>query len=160
MDVERHLSDLMTEFKTGTLVTRTPDGQTHARPMTVAGLSTAPFIYLATRLSPHRVAAVEARPDVVLVFQTNLQFLNLDGTARVSRDPALIEKLWSESWAAWFPSGKRDPDLCLLEIDPRGGTYWEYGAAAAERYVIDGMKVVFERRSAQPDVDKPPAPRA
>ncbi|MDX2201324.1 MAG: pyridoxamine 5'-phosphate oxidase family protein [Hyphomicrobiaceae bacterium] len=153
MDPEKHLSDLLNEFKTGMLITR-HGGRLHARPMTLAGLSTGPEIYLATNIESPKVQEIEANPEVLLTLQSNSQFASLDGTARISRDRAMIDKLWSDAWRMWFPGGKDDPQLCLLEIEPRGGEYWDNSGANGIRYAIEGMKAVFQGRTPQTDQDQ------
>lgn len=150
MDSEKHLSDLLSEFNTGMLVTSGPDGQ-HARPMAVAGLSTGPELYLATSIATPKVAEIEANPNVLMTFQANQQFISLMGRAHVNRDRAIIDKLWSDSWRIWFPRGKDDPELCLLEIAPTGGEYWDNSGTNGIRYVIEGMKALFQGRKPETD---------
>ena len=48
---------------------------------------------------------------------------SLSGRARLSSDPKLIEKFWSPWAAAWFPQGKDDPDVVLLEIEVYQGEH-------------------------------------
>jgi general stress protein 26 len=105
MEAEKHLSDLLNEFKTGMLITRGQAGL-HARPMTIAGLSSAPEIYLVSSIDTPKVQEIEANPKVLLTFQANQQFVSLEGQARISRDRAVIDKLWSETWRVWFPEGR------------------------------------------------------
>ncbi len=153
MDTEKHLSDLLNEFKTGMLVTRS--GNTiHARPMAVAGLSTAPTIYLATAIGSPKVHEIETDPKVMLTFQAHQQFVSLEGRARVNRDRQLIDKLWSDTWQVWFPGGKDDPQLCLLEIEPSGGEYWDNSGTKGVRYMIEGMKALFEGRTPETDASQ------
>lgn len=153
MDTEKHLSDLLNEFKTGMLITR-DGGSLHARPMAVAGLSTGPDLYLATSIATPKVQEIEANPQVLLTFQGNSQFVSLEGEARITRDRTLIDKLWSESWKVWFPGGKEDPELCLLEIVPSGGEYWDNSGSKGVRYAIEGMKALFTGQKPQTDADQ------
>ena len=153
MDTEKHFSDLLTEFKTGMLVTRTGESM-HARPMTVAGLSNDGHVYLASSIASPKVAEIEAQPHVILTFQANLQFVTLEGLATVTRDRALIDKLWSDTWKVWFPGGKEDPELCLLEIHPGGGEYWDNSGAKGLRYMIEGLKAVFQERKPETDASQ------
>ena len=142
MDTEKHFSDLLAEFKTGMLISRAGE-HLHARPMAIAGLSSGGAAYLATSIDSPKIQEIEASPNVILTFQGTTQFVTLEGRARVNRDRALIEKLWSDTWKVWFPGGKNDPEICLLEIDPVGGEYWDNSGANGVRYVVEGLRAIF-----------------
>lgn len=51
--------------------------------------------------------------------------MSISGMARVSRDPARVEQLWSPAAKAWFPEGPADPDLMLLEVDIQHAEFWD-----------------------------------
>jgi general stress protein 26 len=153
MDTEKHFSDLLSEFKNGMLVTRTGEVM-HARPMHVAGLSNDGCVYLATSIASPKVDEITAQPNVLLTFQANSQFVMLSGKATVTRDRAMIEKLWSDTWKVWFPGGKDDPELCLLEIHPGEGEYWDNSGAKGVRYMIEGLKAIFQERKPETDASQ------
>ena len=50
---------------------------------------------------------------------------SLTGTARVNRDRDMIDALWSDAAKAFFPKGKDDPNLVLLEVTLRSAEYWD-----------------------------------
>jgi len=37
----------------------------------------------------------------------------------------MIEELWSDAMKAFFPKGKNDPNLTLLEVDVHSVEYWD-----------------------------------
>jgi len=49
----------------------------------------------------------------------------MTGTARVNRDREMIEELWNDAMKAFFPKGKNDPNLTLLEVDVHSVEYWD-----------------------------------
>jgi general stress protein 26 len=51
--------------------------------------------------------------------------VSLSGETSLCLDKELIERLWSPFAAAWFPEGKDDPNLALLEIKIHKGEYWD-----------------------------------
>jgi general stress protein 26 len=52
-------------------------------------------------------------------------YVSFSGDARVVRDRALIDRFWSDALKAFFPRGKDDPDLALIEVAPRTAEYWD-----------------------------------
>lgn len=52
-------------------------------------------------------------------------YVSIAGMARVSRDPARVEQLWSPAAKVWFPEGPADSDLMLLEVQIEQAEYWD-----------------------------------
>ena len=46
------------------------------------------------------------------------------GRLRVNRDAAKIEELWNPVVAAWYPGGKDDPEMTLLELQLVDAAIW------------------------------------
>jgi general stress protein 26 len=65
-------------------------------------------------------------------------FACLSGTVTVNNDPAMIEKLWSKHVEAWFPGGKRDPNLALLRFDINEAELWE-----SDMSLTGKLKMIF-----------------
>ena len=40
----------------------------------------------------------------------------------------------------WFPEGKDDPDLCLIEFHPSEGEYWDERGALGAKFIVDAAK--------------------
>ena len=139
-----HLYDLVKDFDTVMLVTKDAGGKLRARPMSVAELRPDADAYFATSADSPKIDEIEADPEAMITFQSGSQFAAISGTARVMRDRALIDRLWSESWRAWFPGGKDDPALCLLKIEAREGEYWDNSGLKGVRYLFDGVKAIFQ----------------
>lgn len=53
----------------------------------------------------------------------NLQAV-ITGAAALSRDDAAIDRYWGPMVAAWFPSGKDDPNLTLIRLDAERAELW------------------------------------
>ena len=69
-------------------------------------------------------------------------FACLAGTARVDNDLAMIDKLWNNQVAAWFPGGKQDADLALLRFDIEDAELWETDMSLAGRVkMLFGAKI-------------------
>jgi general stress protein 26 len=51
-------------------------------------------------------------------------FALVQGSLRVDRDRAVIDRLWNRFVAAWYEGGKDDPKLQLLRLDPEHAQVW------------------------------------
>jgi general stress protein 26 len=160
------LYQLIGGFKTAMLVTRARQEAMHARPLAVADVPEDGEILFATSSRSPKVAEIAADPRVLVTFQGGAQCVCVSGAARVTRDRALIERLWSESWRLWYPAGIDDPDLCLLAVTPTEGEYWDDSGSHGLKSLLHGAKAYLsgERLStdaahahAHVDFEAPPA---
>jgi general stress protein 26 len=140
-DKRERLTELISGFTTAMLVTRTPDGGMRARPLSIAEKRDVGEMYFSTAIDSPKVHELESDPHVNVVMQDGRRFVSVSGVARVLRDRALIDALWSESWKVWFPRGKDDPALCLLVVEPAEASYWDMTG-------VDGIRYVFEMAKA------------
>jgi general stress protein 26 len=151
MDEGKHLHELLEDFDTAMLVTRTHDGHLHARPMAVAELRADADVYFVTRVDSPKVAEIYADADVLVTFQSARQYAALYGRVNVVQDRAVIDRLWKETWAAWFPRGKSDPSIALLRFDAQRGEFWDNSGLQGLRYVFEATKAYA--RGERPKVD-------
>nr|WP_306433031.1 pyridoxamine 5'-phosphate oxidase family protein [Paenibacillus sp. J31TS4] len=79
-------------------------------------------LYMATDRKSHKVDELEANPHVSLVAGYDGTWtspvLELEGTARVSDDPSLKQRFWSDELFRKYFEGPDDPDYVLLEVKP------------------------------------------
>lgn len=146
-----HLHELIKDFQTGMLTTRSGDGGVHIRPMRVAKLESDQELLFATGLATPKVAEIEKINQVAVVFQSSSEFAVLYGTAHVLKDRALIDELWSEAWRIWFPGGKDDPNLCLLAVTPVSAEYWDSSGTEGLKYLYEGLKAIWQKRTPNSD---------
>jgi general stress protein 26/hemerythrin-like domain-containing protein len=139
-DPRGRLLELLGEFRTAMLVTRTADGVLRARPLSLAREHGDGGLYFATSLESPKVAELEASPEVVVTLQGSNSYLSISGTARVTRDRALVRRLWSEPWRVWFPDGEDDPTLCLVEVMPKEAEYWDQRGVKGIKYLLGMVK--------------------
>ena len=143
-NTHEHLYDLVKDFDTAMLVTKDAGGKMHARPMSVAELRPDADAYFATSLDSPKIDEIQANPEAMISFQSGLQFAVISGKAFVVRDRAVIDRLWSEAWRAWFPGGKEDPSLCLVKLEAREGEYWDNSGLKGMRYLFEGVKAILQ----------------
>lgn len=66
----------------------------------------------------NRVNVSYASPDVNT-------YISVSGRAKISKDRAKMEELWSPILKAWFPEGLDDPSIALLKINVEQAEYWD-----------------------------------
>lgn len=139
-DKREHLIAVLKDFHTAMLFTRTAQGNLRGRPMALAEVQDDGGVYLCTSLGSEKQKELEADPHVALSVQGKTKFASISGRATISRDRALIHKLWQESWKVWFPEGKDDPSLCLIAFDASEGEYWDSSGVRGVQFVIKAAK--------------------
>lgn len=145
---QRHLNDLLKSFSTAMMITRSGDRSIHGRPMHIAEISKDGELYFATSLDSGKLRDIENDPDVTLIFQGDSVFISLQGTAHLSTDPDLIDRLWSESWRVWFPEGKDDASLVILRIEPQDAEYWDNSGSEGISYAMTALKAYIKGEQA------------
>jgi general stress protein 26 len=150
-DTQNHLHDIIKNFRTAMLTTRTADGGVHIRPMAVAQVDRDAELFFATGLTTPKVDEIAKNNQVAVTFQSGSEFAAIYGTARVSKDRALIDELWSEAWKVWFPQGKDDPNLCLLCVTPSNAEYWDSSGLEGLKYLYEGLKAILQKRTPEHD---------
>ena len=139
-DNRKHLYELVRDFHTAMLVTRGKDGELRGRPLSVAREDDEGRLFFAIRVESLHVTELAADEHVALLFQDEQRHVSLSGTARLRRDRALIDELWTERWRLWFPHGPEDPNLAIVEVGPTSGEYWDRTGLAGMRYLFAAMK--------------------
>ncbi|MBA3563206.1 MAG: pyridoxamine 5'-phosphate oxidase family protein [Gammaproteobacteria bacterium] len=151
----RTLDELIAEFDTAMLVTRAPDGALRSRPMAIAGKHSGAVLHFATRFDAPKVAELEDEPDVNVTMQAADKYLSLSGRARIIEDRNLLDELWSPAWKLWFPEGKDDPDLALIELEPETGEYWDRSGRRGARFLLEAGKAILQ--GSTPEYEDPEA---
>ena len=145
-----HLREVVSDFETAMLVTRTPVGEVRARPLALAASETGAdmledgVLYFPTSLASPKIEEIAADRRVAVTMQDKRRFVSISGTARILTDRALVDRLWSEAWKVWFPDGKEDPELCLLEVTPTAAEYWDQTGGKGLRYLFEAAKAYVQ----------------
>jgi general stress protein 26 len=131
-----HLKKVISGFDTAMLVTQTPGGGLRSRPLSISEHHEETTLYFSTAIDSPKVQELQQNPQVNVSMQDKRHFVSITGTARVTQDRALIDRLWSEGWKVWFPKGKDDPSLSILMVEPSEAAYWDFSG-------LDGLRYVF-----------------
>ena len=112
----------------------------HTRPMT-AQLEEEGHgpIWFFTSVDNALVRAIDAPRRAVAAFaaKNHSLFASIRGSRQVDTDRAVVERLWNPFVAAWY-TGKDDPKLALLRLDPDQGEVW-----LNENNLLAGVKMLM-----------------
>lgn len=98
-----------------------------ARPMAVQKTDDEGNLWFLSASDSKHDAEIAADPYVQLLFQGSSysDFLNIYGTALITRDNAMIKELWNPMFKTWFTEGEDDPRITVIRISPLEGYYWD-----------------------------------
>lgn len=84
-------------------------------------------VWFFTEADSPKIDEIRRHPKVNLAYASKDKntYVSLAGDARVSRDQAKIDELWNDAMKAFFPKGRNDPNLALLEVVVRTAEYWD-----------------------------------
>ena len=124
----RQIADLLEKIDTAMLTTVGPDGFLVSRPLSTRASSfDGKRVWFFTEADSPKVAEIARHPKVNLAYASSDRntYVSLAGTAEVNRDRRRIGRLWTDAMKAFFPNGKDDPNLVLLEVQVRSIEYWD-----------------------------------
>jgi general stress protein 26 len=122
------LAKLMKKIDVAMLVTVGQGGYLVSRPLST---QTAQFdgerIWFMTEADSPKVAEIRRNGKVNVAYASKdvSTYISAAGDAVVRRDQALIDAFWNDAMKAFFPKGKNDPNLTLIEVAVRTIEYWD-----------------------------------
>jgi len=151
---ETKLRELLEDFETAMLVTRTADGELRSRPMQLASADADGTLWFMTQRDSGKLGEIAADNHVNVALQEDRRYVSISGTAHPHEDRAKVAELWNEAWKIWFPGGKDDPNLLLLKVQGRSGEYWDNSGSSGIKYLIEAGRAYLS--GTEPDVDGDP----
>jgi general stress protein 26 len=121
--------NLIKDVRIGMLITQSGDRKESlsARPMSLVQDAYDGTLYFFASKSTSKLTELnEEKEEVCITFSDPTQqvYVSLSGHSKMTKDPDLISKYWSEGVSAWFPKGKNDPDVAIYEIKIYKGEHW------------------------------------
>ena len=129
-----------------------------------------------TSRSSGKVAELARDPRINLAYASKDRnvFLSVAGRAATNDDPSVKDALWNDALKAFFPKGKDDPDLTVLEVRIASIEAWEgpsswLGKAVGfliarvtgdESALGEQTRVVLDPAPKRAPAKKAPAPKA
>jgi general stress protein 26 len=132
--------DLIKEIKIGMLVTHDDlESKLRARPMSLVQNEYDNTLFFFSDREDAKAYEIKLDRDVCLTFgdPDSQTYVSLSGKANIIEDQKLIDRYWNKNVATWFPKGKDDPNLALLEIKIESGEHWK----ADENKLIQLFKI-------------------
>lgn len=151
MDTHQKLIDLLHDFDTAMLVTRSDDGSLAARPMAIAQVEDDGHVWFVTDRNSGKIADLRLDSDVAVVMQSRNKFVSLSGIAHAVDNSVKLDELWNEAWKVWFPEGKDSNSLVLLRIEPGRGEYWDNAGLTGVKYLLKSGKAYLQGERPQTD---------
>jgi general stress protein 26 len=98
-----------------------------ARPMTGITRPEQNLIWFFTDNHSHKDDEVARDPRACLCYADikSQTFVSLSGQITRVHDQEMINSLWTEGAAVYFPEGPVDPGIVLLKFVPEAGEYWD-----------------------------------
>lgn len=85
------------------------------------------IIWFFTEADTAKVSELKRNSKVNVAYSSHKKnsYVSFAGDARLNRDRELIHTFWNDALKAFFPKGKDDPNLALIEFMPRTAQYWD-----------------------------------
>ncbi len=126
-DEREKVFELIKDIKLTMMVTQDAEGNLFARPMAAQERDENDQLWFFTAADSPKVREIQVNSKVLLSYAESdgSTFVSISGEASIVRDQAKIDELWSDMLKAWFPKGKTDPNICLIEVNPISAEYWD-----------------------------------
>lgn len=123
----RKLAELLDGIDVAMLTTHAPDGSMVSRPLQALKFDANGELVFFTSIDSAKVDQLTENPDVNLAFADpqHQRYVSVRGNARMDREAATVDELWSLPQKIFFPQGKDDPHLLVLRVQVRDAAYWE-----------------------------------
>lgn len=139
-EAEQKLHDIVESSRNVLLLTHGEGHKIVGRPMSLVRIDDDETIYLVATIESKKVSEILRDARVTIAVQNREGVAMIDGEASVAGDQMLIDELWTDSWKAWFPRGKTDPDIAIIVVRPLEGTYWDKDLGAGLSYAYRYLK--------------------
>lgn len=131
--------ELLSEFRSGMLVTHGDDGYPHARPMVLAQVDDDCSIRFITSLDSKKVEEVRRSDRVGLTLQSKGAFVSVSGRARLETNVEAKRAAWDPFAGLWFQEPD-DPDAALLILEPELLEYWDERGVNAVGFAFEAIR--------------------
>lgn len=124
----QHIAKLLEKIDIAMMTTIGPDGFLVSRPLsTQQARFDGKRVWFFSEADSPKMGEIRRNPKVNLAYASKDRntYLSVAGTAKVNDDRRRINALWSDAMKAFFPEGKDDPNLVLLEVEVRTVEYWD-----------------------------------
>lgn len=145
------LGELIHEIDMTMMTTAMPDGSLRSRPMSTQKTEFNGSLWFFTGIDSAKIHEIEDDKHVNLSYSdpNSQTYISVSGRAKISQDKARIHELWSPELKAWFPDGKDDPQIALIEVVVDNAEYWD-APSNAMIHLVGMVKSVTTGQSYEP----------
>lgn len=149
------LIDLVKDIDFTMMTTIDDDGSLRSRPMSTQKISEDGVIWFFTGYESGKSQEIVHDSHVNLSYSkpSDNVYVSISGKAKLSKDRAKIEELWSPELKAWFKGGKDDPNIGLIKVDIEKAEYWD-SPNSAVTHLIGFVKSTLSGESYDPGENK------
>ena len=119
------VAELVRDVKIAMLTTVAPDGRLMSHPMATQDVDFDGTVRFISERASHKVAQIEANPQVNVAYSGTGTWVSLSGTARIVSDPDLLARYWDTFTDAWLEGGPENPNNIVIEVDGSSAEYWD-----------------------------------
>lgn len=135
-DAVKKIKEMVKQAENCFFCSAIPTGESNGdRPMNVRQVDDSGNLWFLSASDSRKNQELEIDSSVKLYFQgsKHSDFMQLNGTATISRDKEKIKELWSPLVKTWFTEGMDDPRITVIKVTPTEGYYWDtkHGTAVA-----------------------------
>jgi general stress protein 26 len=144
----RQLKTLLKGITVGMFTTSTLAGDTHSRPMLIQDVDGNGWLWFLTDRSSRKACELSRNPEVTVAFQSRRgdRYVSVQGTAVVVQDDHKVREIWNPTYRAWFPKGRRDPEIVLVALRVARVDYWVVPRSRLARAAGAALALVTRRR--------------
>lgn len=126
-EAHRKVFDLIKDIRVAQMVTVSPGGKLHSRPMVARLERFDGELWFFTSAASGKIGDIEETGEVLLTYSdpARQNYVSVEGEGEVIHDSGKATELWSEPMRVWFPKGPTDPDIALVRVKVREATYWD-----------------------------------
>lgn len=142
---ERKESILNLIERTGTIYLGTVcDGEPRIKVVTKNILDGMKAFWFVTLTHRQRTIDIQKDGRTCLYFADNEKYvtLRLDGTAAITRDPEILQKMWNDGMLGFFKQGVTDPEYSAIEFRTMGGNFYQWPYIG--NFTLDGEEIVWK----------------
>ena len=149
----RKLRKFIKNTRIAMFTTVATDGRLRSRPMANLKGGFDGDLWFVTRSTAPKAEEIKDNQHVNISYSDpdDERFVSFSGLACLVREPARLEELWSRRLRAWFPAGKKDPELALIRVRIDRAEVWD--SKTSTMVHLEGLGAVLAKRRA-PRVDE------
>jgi general stress protein 26 len=122
----QRVRELLKGMTVGMLTTQTAAGDTQSRPMLVQDVDEQGWLWFLTDRTSRKACELSQNPHAAVLFQSahGDRYVSVHGTAVVVKDDLKVRRIWNPTYRAWFPKGRKDPEIVLIAVKIARVDYW------------------------------------